>query len=979
MASPRKRLGELLVEAGAIDSMQLQAALGYQRQWGGKLGSVLVDRGFISEGKLVSALATQLAMPVVQISKTRVDPRAVALVPENLATQLRAFPLEVKGPEKAETLVVAMSDPTDLAAIDQIQFRTRRRVQAVLAGDRDVNSAIRRHYRNEDAPPPPDEPVQQQLTGAEYYREVQMLNTEGDSTPSISRWTANHAAQPTATPGVMIGGPTVTPMLAADAQRGMARGPTGTPIMVQPVPGLSPAGAPGGGFLGRAPADPIDPFAELVGAGTSVDSVTSGPSLPTPLPFEVEAEGAGDGDGTTWATSAAKSADGAAEEDAASPSELGIDLPDADLPANDSDSSWTTPGESVDEMADGALIHASDKESSVEDGWVTPSESTLETLDQDLEAADAAWEAPSEAEGIAVEGADADWAGFQSGEIDRTGASWEGQATEELAVPEGEAPPDTEAWLEPGRHETADQAAEGGDQAWLEPIAATVGMEPPEAELADADEEAIEGSELELATPDSDPAWSEGDPGLTDRWPSGPPASEVEAAEGPDPWGSTEQVELSTVAEELEGDREEGAADSERTTRIIAERDSGDAAPGGDEWESAPEETPAQDEAPAEEAAGETETVAAEESSWADQPVEADGMEASGSEPELGAASAWAGESGEAQGDLSGQEAPSEDHEGADVENAAAAWAGDEEGAAAEPEAEQTPEAALNAAADWATQAPEAAVEEPETETPQNAAAQWALEQETPSAEGATPPAEPVLAASPEPTVAGNGATAPAETAESAPATQETSPGSTPPDDASASEAKAAEAVDEQPAPEATTATAPSESEEMEVDDTQIEVVSGGSFPPGTPAAAGTSSEISAPAEAAAPESRAEGSAAIEPLVPAADTSPSDAREVLLGPDEAAVVEVQTPSLSPEEAAALVPSAEAMSSVAAPQTSARPAAAQRGWEILGLQQPTNEDAVNVVGALVDLLVSRGTLTGPELLEAIRSAQQRARE
>src|SRR4051812_15158135 len=108
MAPARKKLGELLVDAGALDPMQLQAALGHQRQWGGKIGQVLVQRGFITEDRLVEVLAAQLRVPVVQIQKARVDARALKALPAAMAEQLHVFPMEVKGSDKMETLVVAM-------------------------------------------------------------------------------------------------------------------------------------------------------------------------------------------------------------------------------------------------------------------------------------------------------------------------------------------------------------------------------------------------------------------------------------------------------------------------------------------------------------------------------------------------------------------------------------------------------------------------------------------------------------------------------------------------------------------------------------------------------------------------------------------------------------------------------------------------------------------------------------------------------
>ena len=82
---PRKRLGQLLTELGVIDEHQLQSALGHQKQWGGKLGAILVQKGFCGEDQLVSALAQHLSMERVKLGETKIDPRAVKLVSKQIA------------------------------------------------------------------------------------------------------------------------------------------------------------------------------------------------------------------------------------------------------------------------------------------------------------------------------------------------------------------------------------------------------------------------------------------------------------------------------------------------------------------------------------------------------------------------------------------------------------------------------------------------------------------------------------------------------------------------------------------------------------------------------------------------------------------------------------------------------------------------------------------------------------------------------
>src|SRR5882724_1385324 len=143
---PRKRLGQLLTELKVIDEHQLQSALGHQKQWGGKLGVILVQKGFCREAQMVSALSQHLAMPAVRLSEVKIDPRAVKTVSRSVAERLHVFAYEVTGSGRSEVITIAMSDPTDLSAVDQLAFHTGKRIKPMLAGDGDVVAAIQAHY-----------------------------------------------------------------------------------------------------------------------------------------------------------------------------------------------------------------------------------------------------------------------------------------------------------------------------------------------------------------------------------------------------------------------------------------------------------------------------------------------------------------------------------------------------------------------------------------------------------------------------------------------------------------------------------------------------------------------------------------------------------------------------------------------------------------------------------------------------------------
>jgi Type II secretion system (T2SS), protein E, N-terminal domain len=148
----KKRLGEMLIEAGVIDEVQLRSALAHQRKWGGKLGQALIDLGMSSEAQVVTALATRFGYEVSNVSALRASPAldaALKLVPRELALRQTMLPIAAD----ATTVTVAMGDPSNAPAIDELSFRSGRRVKVTLAGDREIAAAVRRLYLGEEAAP----------------------------------------------------------------------------------------------------------------------------------------------------------------------------------------------------------------------------------------------------------------------------------------------------------------------------------------------------------------------------------------------------------------------------------------------------------------------------------------------------------------------------------------------------------------------------------------------------------------------------------------------------------------------------------------------------------------------------------------------------------------------------------------------------------------------------------------------------------
>jgi type IV pilus assembly protein PilB len=137
------RLGDLLVESGAITPEQLDKALVEQKTTGLRLGETLVKNGSLTEGKLLDALSTLLKLQIYSLSRYRPMPEALRMVPENVARRLHAIPLSV---EDGNTLLIAMSDPLDIIAQDEIRMLTGMDIKVGIASPSEIERNLERLY-----------------------------------------------------------------------------------------------------------------------------------------------------------------------------------------------------------------------------------------------------------------------------------------------------------------------------------------------------------------------------------------------------------------------------------------------------------------------------------------------------------------------------------------------------------------------------------------------------------------------------------------------------------------------------------------------------------------------------------------------------------------------------------------------------------------------------------------------------------------
>ena len=170
MQRPIKRLGELLVESGLITPPQLQSAITHQKIARGRLGSNLVALGYITEEVLMDFLSHQAGVPQMDVRNVEVPAEVLRLVPFRLADQFTVLPVSIKEPK---SLVLAMSDPSDLNAIDSARFASGLHIQPVVASHSALRKAIGDLYRGLDAPAP----------GAPVTVDVGMDHPEGEALP----------------------------------------------------------------------------------------------------------------------------------------------------------------------------------------------------------------------------------------------------------------------------------------------------------------------------------------------------------------------------------------------------------------------------------------------------------------------------------------------------------------------------------------------------------------------------------------------------------------------------------------------------------------------------------------------------------------------------------------------------------------------------------------------------------------------------
>ena len=148
------RLGELLVRAGHLSEAGLASALEEQKKWGGRLGRILREMNLVSEEVLLVALSKQLGLPRADLSQPSIPPDILASIDPRFALENRLCPESYD--IGARTLLVAMEDHLNLAALDQIRAKLGVRVKTSLAAVAEINAALAALYPSDPIATPPD-------------------------------------------------------------------------------------------------------------------------------------------------------------------------------------------------------------------------------------------------------------------------------------------------------------------------------------------------------------------------------------------------------------------------------------------------------------------------------------------------------------------------------------------------------------------------------------------------------------------------------------------------------------------------------------------------------------------------------------------------------------------------------------------------------------------------------------------------------
>ena len=138
-----KQLGDLLIERGILKKEELAKALEVQKQKGGLIGTILVELGYVGEEDIAQAITVQYGLPYLPLASYDIDRSLIELIPENIARKYCAIGIDKIG----NTLTIAMANPLNAKAIEDIERITNCKVQTFVSTMKDIKNIIDTYYK----------------------------------------------------------------------------------------------------------------------------------------------------------------------------------------------------------------------------------------------------------------------------------------------------------------------------------------------------------------------------------------------------------------------------------------------------------------------------------------------------------------------------------------------------------------------------------------------------------------------------------------------------------------------------------------------------------------------------------------------------------------------------------------------------------------------------------------------------------------
>jgi type IV pilus assembly protein PilB len=182
MGRKKIRIGDILVAAGAITEEQLEEALAHQKETGGKLGNTLLEMGFISQEMPITLLTQQLGIDYIELKGAKIEDNILHMVPEAMVAKYKILPIEID-PDNPNILKIAMSDPMDINAIDDIGLVTNMQVEPMLAMEDQINDAIGKYYGSAKAMEAAD--LYRQENANAFAAEEEEVDEDIDNSPIV--------------------------------------------------------------------------------------------------------------------------------------------------------------------------------------------------------------------------------------------------------------------------------------------------------------------------------------------------------------------------------------------------------------------------------------------------------------------------------------------------------------------------------------------------------------------------------------------------------------------------------------------------------------------------------------------------------------------------------------------------------------------------------------------------------------------------